>query len=138
AARGAGARGGGAPGREPRLFLLVLPQLGFLGANIGFHARRRGTPRLEFALRHCAAADQTCRAVIRSTGSGELRLGLIQGRLGANSLAMGGTEIEIIEDRQPLTRDDPIAGVYVERLDPAARHGPDAGKMELVVSDATR
>jgi hypothetical protein len=51
---------------------------------------------------------------------------------------MGGTEVEIVEDRQPLACYDPVAGVYIERFDPAARHGPDAGKMELIVADATR
>src|SRR6202008_537159 len=51
---------------------------------------------------------------------------------------MGGAEVEIVEDRQPLTCYDPIPGVYIERFDPAARHGPDARNVELIVSDATR
>jgi len=51
---------------------------------------------------------------------------------------MGGTEVEIVEDRQPLICYDPIAGVYIERFDPTARHGLDAGNMELIVADATR
>jgi hypothetical protein len=39
-------------GREPCLFFLVLPQLGFLGANVGFHGRHRGATCRELALRH--------------------------------------------------------------------------------------
>jgi hypothetical protein len=134
----AGTSGGRAHGREPRFFFVVLPQLRFLGAEIGFHGGHGGAPGHQLGLGHQVVANKVCRAVIRSICCYELRFCLIQGRLGANSLAMGGTEVEVVENRQPLTCNDPIAGGHIERFDPAARHGPDAGKMELVVSDATR
>src|SRR6202008_716247 len=67
----------------------------------------------------------------------ELRLCLTERRIGAQNPAMGGTEVEIVEDRQPLACNDPIAVVYIERFDPAARHWPDAGNMKLMVADGT-
>ena len=73
-----------------------------LGAEIGFHGSDGGAPSLDLGLRHEFVANKVCRAVISSIGCSELRFYLIERSLGAQNPAMGGNEVEIVENRQPL------------------------------------